>query len=92
MKIGEFRDAVDSLNWSRRDLAGATRSEFLAMDVRTRLQRHIDKVAGLAPSVHARFAGDLAHARAAIEAARATIARWENCRAAAVAQARAKAD
>ena len=25
MKIGEFRAAVDSLNWNRRDLSGATR-------------------------------------------------------------------
>ena len=37
MKIGEFRAAVDSLNWNRRDLSGATRQEFVAMDVRTRL-------------------------------------------------------
>ena len=36
MKIGEFRAAVDSLNWNRRDLSGATRQEFVAMDVRTR--------------------------------------------------------
>ncbi len=31
MKIGEFRAAVDSLNWNRRDLSGATRQEFVAM-------------------------------------------------------------
>ena len=41
MKICEFRAAVDSLNWYRRDLSGATRLEFVAMDVRTRLERHI---------------------------------------------------
>ena len=92
MKIGQFRVAVDSLNWNRRDLAGATRPEFLAMDVCTRLQRHIDIVADLMPSVHARFTGDLAHARAAIEAARAAIARWKGYRAEAEAQTMAKAD
>jgi len=81
MKIGEFRAAVDSLNWNRRDLSGATRQEFLAMDVRARLERHIDIVTGLLPLVHARFAADLAHARSAIESAQATIARWEDCRA-----------
>ena len=47
MKIGEFRAAVDSLNWNRRDLSGATRQEFVAMDVRTRLERHIVIVTGL---------------------------------------------
>ena len=77
MKIGEFREAVDTLNWNRRDLSGATRQEFIAMDVRARLERHIDIVAGLIPSVHARFVDDLVHARSAIESARATVARWE---------------
>lgn len=79
MKIGEFRSAVDSLNWNRRDLSGATRQEFVAMDVQTRLERHI--VIGLLPLVHARFADDLAHATSAIESAQATIVRWEGYRA-----------
>ena len=56
MKIGEFRAAVDTLNWNRRDLSGATRQEFVAMDVRTRLERHIVIVSGLLPLVHTRFA------------------------------------
>ena len=79
MKIGEFRAAVDSLNWNRRDLSGSTRQEFVAMDVRTRLERHIVIVivSGLLPLVHTRFADDLAHATSAIESAQATIVRWE---------------
>jgi len=78
MKIGEFRAAVDSLNWNRRDLSGATRQEFVAMDVRTRLERHIGIVSGLLLLlVHTRFADDLAHATSAIESAQATIVRWE---------------
>ncbi len=81
MKIGEFRAAVDSLNWVRRDLSGATRQEFVAMDVRARLERHIVIVSGLLPLVHARFADDLAHARSAIELAQATIVRWKGYRA-----------
>ena len=81
MKIGEFRAAVDSLNWNRRDLSGATRQEFVAMDVRARLERHIVIVSDLVPLVHARFADDLAHARSAIESARATVVRWEGYRA-----------
>jgi len=82
MKIGEFRTAVDSLNWNRRDLSGATRQEFVAMDVRVRLERHIVIVTDLLPLVHARFADDVAHARSAIESAQATIVRWECYRAA----------
>ena len=85
MKIGQFRDAVDTLNWNRSDLSGATRAEFVAMDVRARLERHIDIVTALIPSVRQRFAGDLAHARSVIDSARATIVRWEGYCAPAVA-------
>ena len=81
MKIGKFCAAVGSLNWNRRDLSGATRQEFMAMDVRARLERHIVIVTGLLSLVHARFGDDLAHARSAIESAQATIVRWEGYRA-----------
>ena len=72
---------MDSLNWNRRDLSGATRQEFVAMDVRARPERHIVIVTSLLPLVHARFSDDLAHARSAIESAQATIVRWEGYRA-----------
>ena len=49
--------------------------KFVAMDVRTRLERHIVIVSGLLPLVHTRFADDLAHAASAIESAQATIVR-----------------
>ena len=81
MKIGEFREAVDYLYWNRRDLSGATRQEFVAMNVRARFERHIVIVTGLLPLVHVRFGDDLAHARSAIESAQATIVRWEGYRA-----------
>jgi len=81
MKISEFRESVDALNWNRRDLSGATRQEFVAMDVRARLERHIAIVGSLLPLVRPRFADDVAHATAAIEAAQATIVRWEGYRA-----------
>ncbi len=81
MKIGDFRAAVYSLNWNRRDLSGATRQEFVAMDVRMRLERHIVNVTRLLPLVHARFADDLAYATSSIESAQATIVRWEDYRA-----------
>jgi len=81
MKIGNFREAVNALNWNRHDLSGATRQEFVAMDVRSRLERHIVIVTGLLPLVHVRFAHDLERARSAIESAQATIVRWEGYRA-----------
>ena len=81
MKIGEFREAVNALNWNRHDLSGATRQEFMAMDVRARLERHIVIVSGLLPLVHARFSDEVAHATSATESAQATIVRWEGYRA-----------
>lgn len=81
MKIDEFRRAVETLNWNRRDLSGATRHEFVRMDVRVRLEKYIDAVEALIPSLHARFAADLATARFSIESARATVVQWEGYRA-----------
>ena len=81
MKLGDFRGGVHPLSGNRHDLSGATRQEFVAMDVRSRLERHIVIVTGLLPLVHARFAHDLERARSAIESAQATIVRWEGYRA-----------
>ena len=53
----------------------------MALDVWTRLERHIIILTGLLQLVHARFADDLAHATSAIESAQATIVRWEGYRA-----------
>jgi len=77
---------VDTLNWNRRDLDGATRQEFTREDVRTRLERHIPIVESMIPSVPARFVEDLRHAGEALKSAREKIAYWESCRAEAEAQ------
>jgi hypothetical protein len=74
MKIGKFRGAVGSLNWYSHDLFGATRHEFVAMDVRARIERHIVTVTGLLSRVYARFADDLTQTRSAIESALARAA------------------
>jgi len=79
--IRELRSAVDSLNWSRNDLGGATRAEWLNLDVRTRLQIHIEIVEGLLPSVFPRFVDDIRRANEAIDCARAHVARWQAARA-----------
>ncbi|MEO7117299.1 MAG: hypothetical protein ABIZ18_15770 [Caldimonas sp.] len=76
LRIGDFRSAVDSLNWNRRDLSGATRDEFIRMDVRTRLDRHIAIVESLVTQVPGRFGDDVAHARTSVESARKAIAHW----------------
>jgi len=77
LKIGDFRRVVESLNWSRNDLSGATSEEFIAMDVKTRLERHIEAVSNLLPLVPVRFTEDKEDARKAIEYAHKTIARWQ---------------
>jgi hypothetical protein len=89
LKIAEFRRVVDSLNWSRNDLAGATPDEFVRMNVPPRLERHIGEVLALLPAVPARFAGDIEDAHKAIEHAHKCIARWVEKVAASQAQAQA---
>lgn len=79
--IREFRNAVDSLNWSRSDLGGETRAEWLKLDVRTRLHIHIEIVERLLPSVFPRFVDDIRRAKEAIDCARAHVARWQAARA-----------
>ncbi|MGQ3054697.1 MAG: DUF6573 family protein [Roseateles sp.] len=80
-KIAQFRGAVSTLNWSRTDLHGSTRSEWLKQDVRSRLQRHIDAVEKMLPHVAARFAHDIDHARSSIQSAAEMIARWAEAKA-----------
>ncbi len=80
MRISDFRDAVDTLNWNRRDLSGATREELLRMDVRTRLQRHIDIVNALLPQVAPRFSEDIRHAGDSLASALIAIQRWQDAR------------
>lgn len=77
MRIADFRDAVDTLNWNRNDLSGATREEFKRMDVATRLNRYIAEVEKALPYVHPRFTLDLEYARMSIESARVVIEGWK---------------
>lgn len=81
IRIADFRDAVDALNWNRTDISGATRSEWLRMDVKSRLERHISKVEELRSLVPFRFTFDLAHAEASLQSARGAVDRWERARA-----------
>ena len=76
LRIGTFRDAVDTLNWNRTDLSGATLAEFVREDVRTRMEKHIAIVEALMPRVHARFTLDLVRAEASVRQARKTIDWW----------------
>lgn len=76
MKIAEIRSVIDSLNWNRHDLSGATREEFLREDVPARLGRHIEACRAL--EIPARFARDIASRDSAIEYAERTIARWRD--------------
>lgn len=75
MKIAEIRRVIETLNWNRHDLGGATREEFRRMDVRARLTKYIAEVQALV--IPPRFADDIQDAAEAIQRARDTIARWE---------------
>ena len=76
LRISIYRGAVDTLNWNRNDLSGATHDEFVRMDVRTRMEKYIAIVDALTPRVAARFTLDLVHAERSIERARQTVQRW----------------
>ena len=76
LRIGDFRKAVDTLNWNRNDLSGATHEEFVRMDVRTRMEKYIAVVETLALQVPSRFIVDLVHADESCRRARETIQRW----------------
>jgi len=73
LRISDLRDAVDTLNWSRNDLWGATLEEFIRMDVRTRMEKYIAVVEALSLSVPARFTLDLVHAEESVRQARQAI-------------------
>ena len=74
MKIAQIRRTIDSCNWNRIDLSGATRDEFKAMDVPARLNRHIAAVRELA--IPARFKHEIESQAWAIQCAEKTISRW----------------
>ena len=73
LRISDLRDAVDTLNWSRNDLRGATLEEFIRMDVRTRMEKYIAVVEALSLRVPARFTLDLVHAEESVRQARRAI-------------------
>lgn len=75
MKIQEIRDAIDRLNWNRSDLYGATREEFIRMNVPDRLNKYIEEVRKL--EIKPRFTQDIADAQHAIESALKMIEKWE---------------
>lgn len=74
MKISEIRGVIESLNWNRHDLGGATREEFKRERVDIRLGKHIAKVEALV--IPPRFADDIQDAADAIARARTVLARW----------------
>lgn len=75
-KIADFRLAIDSLNWSRNDLTGATSEETLRMNVKAILEPHIQTVQSMLHQVPPRFAKDIERANSAIERAHAAIEGW----------------
>ncbi len=81
VRISDFREAVDFLNWVRADIAGATPAEFLRMDVRGRITKAVAALARLRPGVPARFVEDLDGADGCVARAMECVTRWEALRA-----------
>ena len=75
MKIAQIRRTIDTCNWNRTDLTGATASEFKTMNVPARLTPHIEAVQALV--IAPRFARDIKAQAWAVECAQKTITRWQ---------------
>ena len=76
--IKAIREAIETLNWIRRDSTGGTVEENKRTELASILAPHIAKVAAL--EIPARFARDIESQASAIEYANAAIARWHNAR------------
>lgn len=76
MLIQKIRDTIYSCNWTRNDLGGATRAEFLAMNVPEILTPKIRAVRAL--EIPARFTRDIEDKSWAISCAEKLIDRWNN--------------
>jgi ankyrin repeat protein len=74
MKIAEIREVIDTLNWNRADLSGATRDELKRMDVPARLSPLIEKCEAL--EIPARFPRDIQNCNNAVDRGKAAILRW----------------
>lgn len=74
MKIAEIRNVINSLNWTRNDLSGATTQEFKTMDVAARMAPRIAECKAL--QIPARFTADIESCRNAIERGEAAVTRW----------------
>ena len=74
-KIGEARQVIRGAMWTRNDLTGGTRDEFVRQAVGPSLRAKIDELRALA--IAPRFAADIADRDAEIERCAAVIARWE---------------
>jgi len=74
MTIATIRKTIESCNWSRNDLSGATKSEFKSMDVPSILTKHIEAVQSLV--IPARFVRDIENQKWAIECAQKQIQKW----------------
>jgi len=75
MKIAYVRIVIRRAMWTRNDLTGGTRDEFIAQDVGPRLAEKIAELRALV--IAPRFADDIAERDREIERCATVIARWE---------------
>ena len=74
--IVQYRNAIDSLNWTRSDLSGSTSAEFLRANVPERFRAHIARVEEIRPDISDKKIQDHSMAVNALERARQMIERW----------------
>jgi len=79
LKIGDFRNLIDSLNYSRSWLTGGTAEEFRKQDIPGSLLPKIAQLQSALNLVPAKFDNDLRRAATAMEHAVAVIDHWRAC-------------
>lgn len=74
MKIDEIREAIDELNWARKEYTGGTRDENRRTRLDAALAPHIAAVKALA--IPSRFVRDIECQQEALRCAESSLARW----------------
>lgn len=73
--IAQIRDAIQTLNWVRRDATGGTREENKRTNLPLALGSHIARVTALV--IQSRFTRGIESRTDSLDAAATVLARWE---------------
>lgn len=76
MTISKIREVIEAARWNRRDLAGATREEFMRENVAKRLSKHVEAISGL--DIPSKFIVDKSRRDEEISYCNEVILKWTN--------------